>query len=190
MRILLAVVVIGSLGCYTDTPRTTGTTSGPPRPPPRESSSTKDGPGCSPSATCVTYPEGAIAAEQHWQGGRRVGTWKYFYESGVRSHEVDYVDGLPVAHRAFGRSGRPRPFPALAPVRCATDADCTVGPTLSADGCCPREPDCGTPMAKLAMQAIADRCEGMYCGPPRPSSSCMGVIGKHPACVQGACTWK
>jgi hypothetical protein len=135
----------------------------------------------------IAYPGGVLALEEHWHAGHRTGTWRYFYRSGVRSHERDFADDREIAHRAYDEHGDPRPLPALTRPGCTVDADCTIGPGSLTDGCCAAQPDCGGPMSRLALAQINDRCAGVYCGEPQPSSSCMGTLGTHPACQQGIC---
>jgi len=136
------------------------------------------------------YPGGAPAFVGHWREGHRAGTWTYYFQSGARSHELVWENDQVISHRVFDERGGARPFPAPPATSCTTDADCTIGYTVDAGGCCSRDNDCGAPMPKRALEALADRCTGMYCGPPKPSSSCMGVIGKHAGCRQGACVWQ
>lgn len=135
------------------------------------------------------YPNGGkLAVEEHWQAGKRIGTWRYFYPSGAPSHERDFADNKEAAHRAFDDRGKPRTLAVIAKGGCTTDADCTNGPGhLQDDGCCSAENDCGAPWPKLAYAQLEARCAGFYCGPPQPSSSCMGILGTRIGCQQGAC---
>jgi hypothetical protein len=131
------------------------------------------------------WPQGGRAAEGNWAAGARTGTWRYYYPSGTRSHEIDFANGNEVAHRAWDERGRARTLPELGTSTCTTDADCTIG--FAARDCCPPENSCGVVLSRAVQQRFDERCAGLYCGPPQPSSSCMGMIGLKAVCDHGVC---
>jgi hypothetical protein len=133
----------------------------------------------------VYYPDGTIAAEEHWQDGGPAGTWRTFYPNGKPSHEREFRDGQEQSHRAWDDLGKPRALPALVDSHCASDADCTMG--MRGPECCPPPNFCGEIVSRAHEKSLEDRCAGYYCGRPVPSSSCMGMRGVVPKCVNGSC---
>jgi hypothetical protein len=188
---MLGIVMITS--CFRD-PVPPPTTAGPTDPPVRSKPITSSEPtqtehrnqsGQLHGTQRRAYPDGKLAAEEVWTDGHRTGTWRYFYPSGKKSHERDWKDDKEVAHRAWDEQGRPRSLPELGTASCATDADCILG--FAGLECCP-EQDCGGhPLSKAMAARFTDRCAGLYCGLPVPSSSCMGIIGLTVACKQRLC---
>lgn len=68
---------------------------------------------------------------------------------------------------------------------CTTDADCTI--SYAGPQCCPPQPFCGEVVSRQAVEAFTARCKNVDCGPPLPSSSCMGWIGVTAVCKTGRC---
>jgi len=68
---------------------------------------------------------------------------------------------------------------------CSTDADCTI--SYAGPQCCPPDPFCGAVVSRHAVEAFSARCKDVDCGPPKPSSSCMGWIGVTAVCASGRC---
>jgi hypothetical protein len=74
----------------------------------------------------------------------------------------------------------------LGDASCTVDSDCTIG-FASSTACCPPDNFCGDVVSRRQVQKATARCANIDCGPPRPSSSCLGVMGTHAACVEGTC---
>jgi len=204
MRVALVLVA----SCYTGAPSASPPPTDPP-PAQHEMHAPRGGPRCpsqsqlqldggTDSAAClnketgkkdgprmVFYPDGAVALEEHWQDGVPHGTWRAYYANGRVSHERKFVDAKEASHAAFDDHGAPRALPPLADNRCASDADCTIG--FAGPDCCVPDAFCGEFVAKARMKSVEDRCFGVYCGRPVPSSSCMGMMGVKPRCVNGTC---
>jgi len=82
---------------------------------------------------------------------------------------------------------RSRTMTSVGPATCATDADCRV--SYAGPACCPGA-TCGGVVSVGQIAAFQAFCRGVDCGPPVPSSSCLGIIGLEAVCRQGTCEGK